>query len=151
MSFSTFQFYVLWFRIQRFVRAGARPTGVHLREIRRGLPGLFRWLRSLFLSPLAISFEVNLLAWERLEKRIEKRYHYHLHGWHRTLFCAALSLTLWQAVLLIITGGSLSGWTFVFSIAHGLAIQIFWKRGARYFRHLLAVRPLRNGGLDLGN
>lgn len=151
MSPTTFQLYMLWFRILRFVRKGARSGDAHLRDFQRHLPGRLRYLRSLLLSPLAISFEVDLISWEHLEKRFEKQYHYRLRNYHRALFCLALSLTLWQAVLLIITGWSLSGWTIVLSLAHALLVQIFWKRGARYFRRLLGVRPLRSGGLDLGN
>jgi hypothetical protein len=74
------------------------------------------------------------------------------------LFCMALSLTLGLVISVAVLGWSVSQATVLASGAHGLAVFLTWKRGARWFRKILGVRPLRplnsdhpHDGLDLGN
>lgn len=158
MSTRTFQLYLLWFRFLRVVRASARTFIGESRELQRRLPGMLRWLRALWLMPLWISFELYILAWERLEQYALTKYHHRLHWWQRGIFCLALSLTAWHVFVLQVTGWSLSERTVWISLVHGFALFLLWKRGARALRQVLGVRPVRPtdtrnpyAGLDLGN
>jgi hypothetical protein len=151
------QLLVLRVRLRQARRAAVRRLVHLLRTAWRGLPGLLRWIRSVLLVPLWLSFELYIRTWERLERRMRGRSTLQVRSWHRALFCLAVSLTAWQAGMLLVSGASLSEWTMIFSAAHGVAVCIWWKRGVRWFRAVLGVRPVRSAsanpwaGLDLGN
>lgn len=143
MSNYEFQLYLHWFRVLRIVRASARWSDAHLRSVGRRVPRILRWLLSVMFTPLALSFEVYLAAWTRLDRRAQARGGVPLRSWHRALFCLTLSLTVWHALLLLGTGWALSTWTVGFCVVHGLVIFALWKRGVRWGRQILGVRPVR--------
>lgn len=162
MTTRTFPLWMLWFRFLRFVRTHRRRAVGFVRgtgpKILREGPQLARWLRDLLLAPFWIMFEFTILAWEALERAAQQRWKMRARTYHRALFCVGLSLTTGQAALLVITGVRLSEWTFLFSVLYGLLVFFAWKRGARFLRKILGVRPVRSrdadhpfAGLDLGN
>lgn len=157
MSPRVFQLYMLWFRILRWIRKTVRSLTPLRGEIwQRSLAALC-WLRAVALTPLWVSFEIYILAWDYLERRVSARYHQKLHAGHRALFCLVTSLVGCQALLVIVSGLYVSEVTVIVSAVHALVIFIFWKRGARWCRTILGARPLRPTsrnpyeGLDLNN
>ncbi len=158
MSARTFQLYMLWFRFLQVIRTSGRAVRRTGSGIVVHLPVLLRWIGSIVFAPLWISLELYILAWRRLEHELQARNKIRLHSWQRAVFCVTLSLTVGQAALLVITGASVSDTTFLLALVHGFAAAIVWKRGLRWSRKILGVRPVRAAnsddpyaGLDLGN
>jgi hypothetical protein len=122
-----------------------------------GIPGFLRWMRSILILMLWISFEAYIWGWEIIKRRAGKSLGQQANGWQRLVYCLALSLTGGQFVLLLLTRAHLSIWTMLLCAAHGLAVHIFWHRGVRWCKQQLGVRPTRGfdpqnpfAGLDLG-
>lgn len=147
---------MLWFRIQRALRLMARRITGRSAAIGPRLVGAFRWLGSVLLAPLWTSFEAYVMLWESLERRTNGKHH--LRTWQRGLFCLALSLLLGLGVFPLAMGWSASPLMLGLSVLHGVLVFVAWKRGARWLRKILGVRPVRPlnpnnvyAGLDLGN
>lgn len=156
MSPLKFQLYMVWFRIQRTLRLVARWITGRSAALGPRLVGASRWLGSVLLAPLWISFEVYVMLWESIGRRMNGKRR--LRTWQRGLFCLALSLLLGLGVFTLTVGWSASPLTLGLSVLHGVMVFVVWKRGARWLRKILRVRPVRPvspkdayAGLDLGN
>jgi hypothetical protein len=154
----------LWHRARRFHRTLVRHARASVRAFIRlaaqfvaGLPACLRWLRSAALFPLWLSFEAYVAGWEWLEREGKRRWNLEVRDRHYLLYCLALSLTVTQTFCLRWVHAGPSSASVLLSIAHGLATYLFWKRGRRWCRQLIGVRPRRyydlanpHAGLDFG-
>lgn len=118
-----------------------RLMGLRL-QVKRSVRSCLRWLRSVFLFPLWISFEIPIALWDELEYRASRTWGMHLLSWHRFLFCLVVSLTVVQFGCLRLSGAHLGPFTVLLSGAHGLALQFLWRKGARWCEQILGVRPI---------
>lgn len=158
MSDSTFRLYLVYFRLLRIMRVLARSLNRANAKYVPRLRSILREVRAGLLLPLWLSLELFILAWEYVEGQVWQRFHAQLRTWHRGLFCIALSLCARQVFLLLIPGFLFQESSLVLALVSAMAIFLLWKRGARWCRSILGVRPLRRpskkdqyGGLDLGN
>lgn len=149
MSTYEFELYLLWFRILRNLRMGRRSVLLHIRRLVHRLPHVLEGCQRVCVSPLWFTFETCVLAWAGLARWVQARYGYQLREWHRLSFCLALSLSLGHVLLRYTVGWVVSGGSLVLLGGYGLAVFYFWKRGARWGRQILEIRPMPGDALDL--
>ena len=119
--------------------------------------GAFRWISTILIGLLWVSFEGYTRAWKFLQPILEDISGRQLKNGHRALFCVIVSLIVGNSLLLRFTPNPLTFWSFLFWVIHGLAIHAYWDQGARWCRRRLGLRSTRYDperpfdGLDLGN
>lgn len=156
MSALRFQLYMNWFRVLAVFRTLTRAADRHVRKnLPGGLAGL-RWLRAVWLTPLWLSFELAITLWEYFEAHSGGKWH--LRTWQRALWWLALALAMDLGLVVFGAHVPVSEGLLLLCAGHGVILFVTWKRGARWFRRMLGVRPVRPSkgtnpyeGLDLGN
>ncbi len=140
-------------------RQASAPTWRQLaRATGEKMLAFVRWLWTILLAPVYISFEVYMATWAFWVRRTNINAGLQSDGWQRGLFCLVLSLTLGQGILLTLTRMPCSTWSFLVCGMHGVAVHVLWKRGQRWCRQQLGIRPTRSANpnkpwdaLDFGN